>query len=124
MMRLIDADKLLEDYLKLIPENSGIVDAGRAYQVIKNAPTVSESNITVGDTVYVVTKYAYHDYEIIECSITRLTYKNKFIFTVHGRYKNGNYYTANYVEKSIGKNVFINKDDAENKLSLLMAKKW
>lgn len=121
MMRLIDADKLLEDYLILVLENSGIVDAGQVCRIIKNAPSVSESNITVGDTVYVVTKY--RDYEIIECSVTRLTYKNKFTFTVHGQYKHGNYYTANYVKKSIGKSVFVNKEDAENKLSLLVTKK-
>lgn len=123
-MRLIDMDKLLEDYLKLVPENSGVVDAGQVYRIIKNAPIVSEPNITVGDTVYVVTKDAYRNYEIIECSVTRLTYKNRFTFTVHGRYKNGNYYTANYVEKSIGKSVFANKEDAGNKLSLVMKKKW
>lgn len=124
MMRLIDGDKLLNEYFNIIPENSGTVDAGRVYRLIKNSPTVDEPMVNVGVTVYVISKYGCGEFEIIECAVTRLTYKSKFCFTVHGKYSNGNYYTANYVEKSIGKKVFLNKNDAENHLSLLTTKKW
>lgn len=42
-----------------------------------------------------------------------MTYISKFSFSVKGHYANGNFYNANFTEKSIGKNVFLNKEDAE-----------
>ena len=76
----------------------------------------SQPNIKVNDTVYVVTKYGCGNEEVIECRVTRITYISKFSFSVKGHYANGNFYNANFTEKSIGKNVFLNKEDAENKL--------
>lgn len=77
----------------------------------------SQPNIKVNDTVYVVTKYsAGSNKEIIECRVTRMTYKSKFVFSVKGEYSNGNFYNANFTEKSIGKNVFLNKEEAEKRI--------
>lgn len=76
----------------------------------------SQPNIKVNDTVYVVTKYGCGNEEVIECKVTRMTYISKFSFSVKGHYANGNFYNANFTENSIGKNVFLNKEDAENKL--------
>ena len=73
----------------------------------------SQPNIKVNDTVYVVTKYGCGNEEVIECRVTRMTYISKFSFSVKGHYTNGNFYNANFTEKSIGKNVFLNKEDAE-----------
>ena len=73
----------------------------------------SQPNIKVNDTVYVVTKYGCGNEEIIECKVIRMTYIRKFSFSVKGYYANGNFYNANFTEKSIGKNVFLNKEDAE-----------
>ena len=73
----------------------------------------SQPNINVDDTVYVVTKYGCGNEEVIECRVTRMTYISKFSFSVKGHYANGNFYNANFTEKSIGKNVFLNKEDAE-----------
>ena len=73
----------------------------------------SQPNIKVNDTVYVVTKYGCGNEEVIECRVTRMTYISKFSFTVKGDYANGHPYNANFTEKSIGKNVFLNKEDAE-----------
>lgn len=42
-----------------------------------------------------------------------MTYKNKFTFSVKGHYSNDNIYKANFVENSIGKNVFLSKEEAE-----------
>lgn len=75
-----------------------------------------QPNIKVNDTVYVVTKYGYGNEEVIECRVTRMTYIRKFSFSVKGRYANGNFYNANFTEKSIGKNVFLDRDEAEKKL--------
>ena len=72
-----------------------------------------QPNIKVNDTVYVVTKYGCGNKEVIECKVTRMTYISKFSFSVKGHYANGNFYNANFTEKSIGKNVFLNKEDAE-----------
>ena len=69
--------------------------------------SLESPNIKVNDTVYVIIEPHYNEQEIIECIITRMTYKNKFIFSVKGEYANGNFYNANFTEKSIGKNVFL-----------------
>ena len=76
----------------------------------------SQPNIKVNDTVYVVTKYGCGNEEVIECRVTRMTYISKFSFSVKGHYANGNFYNANFTEKSIGKNVFLNKEDAEKQI--------
>ena len=76
----------------------------------------SQPNIKVNDTVYVVTKYGCGNEEVIECRVTRMTYISKFSFSVKGHYANGNLYNANFTEKSIGKNVFLNKEDAEKQI--------
>ena len=73
----------------------------------------SQPNIKVNDTVYVVTKYGCGNEEVIECRVTRMSYISKFSFSVKGYYANGNFYNANFTGKSIGKNVFLNKQDAE-----------
>ena len=72
--------------------------------------------IVVNDTVYVVTKYGCGNKEVIECKVTRMTYISKFSFSVKGHYANGNFYNANFTEKSIGKNVFLNKEEAKKQI--------
>lgn len=76
----------------------------------------SQPNIKVNDTVYVVTKYGCGNEEIIECRVTRMTYISKFSFSVKGYYTNGNFYNANFTEKSIGKNVFLDITEAEKQI--------
>lgn len=76
----------------------------------------SQPNIKVNDTVYVITKYGCGNEEVIKCKVTRMTYISKFSFSVKGHYANGNFYNANFTEKSIGKNVFLNKEDAEKSI--------
>lgn len=77
----------------------------------------SQPNIKVNDIVYAITKYGCGNEEVIRCKVTRMTYISKFSFSVKGHYANGNFYNANFTEKSIGKNVFLNKEDAEKILS-------
>lgn len=77
----------------------------------------TQPDIKVNDTVYVITRYTCNNKpEIIECRITRITYKNRFSFSVKGLYANSNYYNANFTNKSIGKNVFLTREEAENVL--------
>ena len=76
----------------------------------------SQPNIKVNDTVYVVTKYGCGNEEVIECRVTRMTYISKFSFSVKGYYANGNFYNANFTGKSIGKNVFLNKEEAKKQI--------
>lgn len=76
----------------------------------------SQPNIKVNDTVYVIAKYGCGNEEVIKCKVTRMTYISKFSFSVKGYYANGNFYNANFTEKSIGKNVFLNKEDAEKNI--------
>jgi len=72
-----------------------------------------QPDIKVNDTVFVITKYGFGNEEVIECKVTRLTYLSKFSFSVVGQYANGNYYNANFTEKSIGKRVFFSQEEAE-----------
>lgn len=75
----------------------------------------AKSNIRVGDLVYVLTRYSgLDDEEVVECKVTRLTHKRIFTFSVVGKYKNGNYYNANFTESSIGTKVFCSKDEVKN----------
>ena len=76
----------------------------------------TQPNIKVNDTVYVVTKYGCGNEEVIECRVTRMTYISKFSFSVKGHYANGNFYNANFTEKSIGKNVFLDRKEAEKQI--------
>lgn len=76
-----------------------------------------QPNIQVNDTVYIITRYSFSNKpEIIECRITRITYKSRFLFSVKGYYANSNYYNANFTNKSIGKTVFLTREEAENVL--------
>lgn len=83
---------------------------------VLDLPVVSKPKIQVNDTVYVVTEPYYNEQEIIECKVTRMTYKSKFVFSVKGRYANGNFYNANFTEKSIGKSVFLDRNEAEKQI--------
>lgn len=75
-----------------------------------------QPDIKVNDTVYVVTKYSFGKEEVIECKVTRLTYLSKFSFAVRGEYANGNFYNANFTEKSIGKKVFLSREETEKQI--------
>lgn len=71
------------------------------------------SKIDVGQTVYVITRYFKGDpYEIIECTVNRKTVITRSTFAVSGLYANGNWYNGTFVDKSIGKKVFLSMDDA------------
>lgn len=75
---------------------------------------IAKPQTEVGNTVYAITKYnSISDEEIIECKVTRMQHKNRFTFSVHGKYRNGNFYNANFTEKSIGKTVFLSRKEAE-----------
>lgn len=75
-----------------------------------------EPDIKVNDRVYVVTKYSFGKEEIVECKVTRISYLRKFSFAVKGEYANGNFYYANFTEKSIGKKVFFSREEAEKQI--------
>ena len=70
-------------------------------------------SLDVGQEVYVLTRYySSSPYEIIKCRINRKTVKTRQTFSVSGEYSNGNFYNGTFVEKSIGKTVFILEEDA------------
>lgn len=84
---------------------------------VMELPVITKPSIQVNDTVYAVTKYsAGSDKEVIECRVTRMTYRKKFVFSVKGYYNNGNLYNANFTENSIGKNVFLSIEEAEKQI--------
>ena len=66
----------------------------------------------------------YMEYEIIKCRINRKTVKTRQTFSVSGRYSNGNFYNGTFVEKSIGKTVFILEEDAIKMRDKLNSKRF
>lgn len=75
-------------------------------------------NIDVGQIVYVITQYSkMSSWEIIKANVDRKTVKRRKTFSVSGRYNNGNYYNGTFVDSSIGKTIFLKREDAENKLN-------
>lgn len=95
---------------------NALIELLRFVDEVLELPVVSKPKIQVNDTVYVVTEPYYNEQEIVECKVTRMTYKSKFVFSVKGRYANGNFYNANFTEKSISKNVFLDRNEAEKKI--------
>lgn len=95
---------------------NALIELLRFIDEVLELPVVSKPKIQVNDTVYVVTEPYYNEQEIVECKVTRMTYKSKFVFSVKGRYANGNFYNANFTEKSISKNVFLDRNEAEKKI--------
>ncbi len=82
------------------------------------------SKIDVGQDVYVITKYfSTSPYEIIECKVNRKTVITRSTFAVSGKYANGNWYNGTFVDNSIGKKVFLIKDDAIKECERLNKKK-
>jgi hypothetical protein len=72
--------------------------------------------IEVGQTVYVLTRYGCNDLEIIECRVNRKTIKNFYTFSVTGRYANDYWYNGTFRESSVGKTVFLTREEAEKAL--------
>ena len=70
-------------------------------------------DVTVGQTVWVVTKGYRGKYEIKKCCVYKKQIKTKYVFSV--KYKN--YYHATFVKNSIGRVVFFSKDAAVESLS-------
>lgn len=82
-------------------------------------------SLDVGQEVYVLTRYySSSPYEIIKCRINRKTVKTRQTFSVSGRYSNGNFYNGTFVEKSIGKTVFILEEDAIRMRDKLNSKRF
>lgn len=92
---------------------NALIELLRFVDEVLELPVVSKPKIQVNDTVYVVTKYGCSNEEVIECRVVKMSYKSKFVFSVKGKYANGNFYNANFTESSIGKNVFLNRNEAE-----------
>lgn len=115
MLELND-DELSQKVIDTNDVQNALIELLRFVEEVLELPVVSKSKIQVNDTVYVVTEPYYNKKEIIECKVTRMTYISKFSFSVKGHYANGNFYNVNFTEKSIGKNVFLDRDEAEKQI--------
>lgn len=109
----LNDDELFQKIIDTNDVQNALIELLRFVDDVINLQVITKPSVQVNDTVYVITEYYYGEKEVIECKITRLTYKNKFTFSVKGEYANGNFYNANFTEKSIGKNVFLSKEEAE-----------
>lgn len=109
-------DELSQKVIDTNDVQNALIELLRFVDEVLELSVVSKPKIQVNDTVYVVTEPYYNEQEIIECKVTRMTYKSKFVFSVKGHYANGNFYNANFTEKSIGKNVFLDRDEVEKKI--------
>lgn len=113
----LNDDELSQKVIDRNDVQNALFELLRLVDDVMNLPTLFNPQVNVGDTVYVVSK-RYYKKEVIKCKVTRMQYKKKFSFTVAGKYENGNYYNANFTEKSIGKNVFLDKEEVEKQIKL------
>lgn len=73
----------------------------------------------VGDTVWVITFKCgsrLSGKEIVECKVNTMRVKSDGLtigYSCRGEYSNGNNYIGNFVFKSIGKTVFLSREEAE-----------
>ena len=109
-------DELSQKVIDTNDVQNALIELLRFVDEVLELSVVSKPKIQVNDTVYVITEQYYNEQEIIECKVTRMTYKSKFVFSVKGHYANGNFYNANFTEKSIGKNVFLDRNEAEKQI--------
>ena len=110
----LNDDELSQTVIERNDVQNALIELLRFVDDVIDLPAIAKPQIEVGNTVYAITKYnSISDEEIIECKVTRMQHKNRFTFSVHGKYRNGNFYNANFTEKSIGKNVFLSREDAE-----------
>ncbi len=113
----LNDDELSQKVIETNDVQNALIELLRFVNDVRELPMITKPTVQVNDTVYVVTKYsAGSDREIIECRVTRMTYKKKFVFSVKGYYNNGNLYNANFTENSIGKNVFLSIEEAEKQI--------
>lgn len=121
-MRLINADKLIEQFKAYLADDGnyyGNFETSEIIEMINNQPTITQSKVEVNDTVYVLTRYC-TSWELIECKVKRTYYNKKFKFSVVGEYNNGNIYNGSFAESSINKTVFLDRQDAEIELQMKM----
>lgn len=112
----LNDDELSQKVIDTNDVQNALIELLRFVDEVLELSVVSKPKIQVNDTVYVITEQYYNEQEIIECKVTRMTYKSKFVFSVKGHYANGNFYNANFTEKSIGKNVFLDRNEAEKQI--------
>lgn len=112
----LNDDELSQKVIDTNDVQNALIELLRFVEEVIDLPVMTKSNVKVNDIVYVVTKYGCGNEEVIECRITRMTYISKFSFSVKGYYANGKFYNANFTEKSIGKNVFLDRDEAEKQI--------
>ena len=89
----------------------------------KDVSKFIEKPFNLRDKIYIITKYSHSSpHEIIECIVTKMSLKDgsTIIFSCYGLYANNNYYrSGNFKTSSIGKTVFLTREEAEKKLEEL-----
>lgn len=71
----------------------------------------------IDDIVYVITKKPEYTRkkEIIKCKVSNMRIKQDgftIVFSCRGNYESGGHYSGNFVSNSIGKTVFLSREDA------------
>lgn len=71
----------------------------------------------IDDIVYVITKKPEYTRkkEIIKCKVSNMRIKQDgftIVFSCRGNYESGRHYSGNFVSNSIGKTVFLSREDA------------
>ena len=82
-----------------------------------------EKQFDIGDQIYIITRYSHYlPYEIIKCTVSKIRLKsgNTITFSCYGYYEKHGYYSCgNFKTSSIGKTVFLTREEAEKKLGEL-----
>ena len=100
------------DYKEPIPVNDCVF--------FKDKARFIEKPFNIRDHICIITKYSHSSpYEIINCMVTKMRFKDngEITFSCVGHYANNyRYVSGNFKTSSIGKTVFLTREEAEKKL--------
>lgn len=101
---MLDEKSLLEELVRWVEDPEAILNCFKKH------------NITVNQTVYVVTRWTRHaPYEVITCTTNTLRYSDRTNcehISASGRYASGSYYTGTFRSTSRNKTLFTDKQKA------------
>lgn len=117
---LDDVEEYIGNLPTIDPETLPIVRELREklerYEKAEQEGRLIELPCKIGDTVWVTTCATSRGIEVVKCEVRKMRIKNdgKTIgYSCCGRYKSGYLYNGNFVFNSIGKTVFLTREEAE-----------
>lgn len=108
------------EFVKIRTETLSSIQQSEYCLLFRDKTKFIEKPFNIRDRIYIITKYIHSGpYEIINCMVTKMRFKNDgaITFSCEGHYANNNrYISGNFKTSSIGKTVFLTREEAQKKL--------